>query len=63
MSDSHHIATYTEVLTCRAPARTGGYKQITAIINPHEPPNKQDISHFLKVGGVIREGTNNICGS
>lgn len=62
MSDSHHIATYAEVLTYRAPARTGEYEQITTIIHPHEPPNKQDISHFLKVSGGIREGTNNICG-
>lgn len=55
MSDIHHIATYTEALTCGAPARTGEYKRVTTVINPHEHPNKQGVSHFVKVSKVIQD--------
>lgn len=55
ISDIHHIATYTKVLTCQAPTRTGEYKQVTNIIHPYEPQYEQKTSYFLKVSKVLQQ--------
>lgn len=47
MSDIHHISTYSEVLTRSTLAHTENTNRFI-LINPHEPPNKQDVSYFLK---------------
>lgn len=54
MSDIHHIATYSEALTRRTLAHTENTNRFI-LISPHEPPNKQGASYFLKVSEVPKQ--------